>query len=139
MITSIDNIPLIRIAEVYLNRAEAMATPGSPVFDTVAARLDLVRIKQNRHSNYAVTQANFDKDINNPLNPPGTILNEIIKQRRIELAFEGHRFFDLKRRGVDIVKTAPYTTLLYNDFKILANIPTREIDANPNLPQNFGY
>jgi len=133
-IQNLDNIPLIRVAELYLNRAEAMATPGSPVFDETAARNDLIRIKQNRYSNYVVSQQAFDLALS------GTALfNEIIKQRRVELAFEGHRFFDLKRRGVDIVKTAPYTTLPYNDFKILANIPTREIDANPNLAQNFGY
>ncbi len=133
-IQNLDNIPLIRVAELYLNRAEAMATPGSPVFDEAAARNDLIRIKQNRYSNYATTQQAFDNALT------GTALfNEIIKQRRIELAFEGHRFFDLKRRGVDIAKAPHYSTLLYNDFRVLANIPTRELDANPNMVQNFGY
>lgn len=133
-IQNLDNIPLIRVAELYLNRAEALSTAGSAVFNEAAALSDLIRIKQNRHTNYAVTQQTFDNALT------GTALyNEILKQRRIELAFEGHRFFDLKRRGVDILKAPHYNTLAYNDFKILANIPTREIDANPNMVQNFGY
>jgi hypothetical protein len=133
-VQNLDNIPLIRVAELFLNRAEALSTPGSAVFNETAALADLKRLKQNRYSNYAVSQQTSDDAL------AGTALfNEIIKQRRIELAFEGHRFFDLKRRGVDIVKTAPYNTLLYNDFKVLANIPTREVDSNPNLEQNFGY
>ena len=133
-IQNLDNIPLIRVAELFLTRAEAQSTPGSPVFDETAARNDLIRIKQNRYSNYAVTQQTFDNGLT------GTALfNEIIRQRRIELAFEGHRFFDLKRRGVDIVKLPHYNNLPYNDFRILANIPVRELDANPNLVQNFGY
>jgi starch-binding outer membrane protein, SusD/RagB family len=137
-IQNLDNIPLIRVAELYLTRAEAMATPGSPVYDETAAKNDLIRIKQNRYSNYAVTQQIFDNGLTNT-SPGFNLFSEIFKQRRIELAFEGHRFFDLKRRGVDINKAPHYSNLLYNDFKILANIPTRELDANPNLVQNFGY
>jgi starch-binding outer membrane protein, SusD/RagB family len=137
-IQNLDNIPLIRVAELYLNRAEALATPGSPVYDEAAARNDLVRIKQNRYSNYSVTQQSFDNALTNT-SPTFNLLAEILKQRRIEFAFEGHRFYDLKRRGVDIVKTAPYSTVAYNDFRILANIPVRELDANPNMVQNFGY
>lgn len=133
-IQNLDNIPLMRVAELYLNRAEAMATTGSPVFDETAARNDLIRIKQNRYLTYAVTQQTFDNGLTG-----APLFNEIIRQRRIELAFEGHRFFDLKRRGVDVNKLPHYNNLLYNDFRILANVPTRELDANPNLVQNFGY
>jgi hypothetical protein len=133
-VQNLDNIPLIRVAELFLNRAEALSTPGSAVFNETAALADLVRLKQNRYSNYVVTQQTADNALSGM-----ALYNEVLKQRRIELAFEGHRFFDLKRRGVDIVKTAPYSTLLYNDFKLLANIPTRELDTNPKLEQNFGY
>ena len=104
------------------------------MFNETAALADLIRLKQNRHSNYILTQQSADNALTGI-----ALFNEILKQRRVEFAFEGHRFFDLKRRGVDIVKTAPYATLLYTDFKVLANIPTREIDTNPKLEQNFGY
>ena len=61
------------------------------------------------------------------------------QERRVELAFEGHRFFDLKRLGLDIVKAAPVQNLNFTDFRLLAPIPIREIQANANLKQNTGY
>jgi hypothetical protein len=45
---NLDNIPVIRVAEVILNRAEAFATPGSPVFNEASALADLNRIITNR-------------------------------------------------------------------------------------------
>jgi starch-binding outer membrane protein, SusD/RagB family len=130
---NLDNLPVIRIPEVYLNRAEAMATPGSPVFDETAARNDLIRIKQNRYTNYAVSQQTFDNGLTG-----SALFEEILRQRRLELAFEGSRFFDLKRLGRDIVK-AQSANLAYTDFRILAPFPIRETDLNPLLLQNFGY
>ncbi len=123
---NLDNIPVIRIAEVYLNRAEAMATPGSPVFNETAALADLNRIATNRGlTSFTLT---------------GTALyEEILNQRRIELAFEGHRLWDLKRLGRDIVKTPHYVNLNFTDTRLLAPIPQREVDGNKNLAQNPGY
>ncbi len=67
-------------------------------------------------------------------------LRDIIQHERlIELAFEGHRFFDMKRLGLDIVKAAPVQSLAFTDFRVLAPVPTREIQANPNIKQNTGY
>lgn len=123
---NLDNIPVIRIAEVYLNRAEALATPGSSVLNEAAALADLNTILVARGlPTVSLT---------------GTALyNEILRQRRIELAFEGHRFWDLKRLGRDIVKAPHYNTVAFTDARILAPIPQREVDGNPNLKQNFGY
>lgn len=132
---NLDNIPVIRVSDLYLIRAEALAAATSPIQDLTAARADLVRIKQNRYSNYAATQQTFD----NGLTTQPALFNEIIRQRRLEFAFEGHRFFDLKRLGRDIVKAPHYATLPYTDFKMLPGIPVRETDNNPNLVQNFGY
>ncbi|HET9746820.1 MAG TPA: RagB/SusD family nutrient uptake outer membrane protein, partial [Chitinophagaceae bacterium] len=70
---------------------------------------------------------------------PAELYEEIIRQRRIELAFEGHRFFDLKRLGRDIVKAPHYNTVAFTDTRILAPIPQGEVDGNPNLRQNAGY
>jgi hypothetical protein len=61
------------------------------------------------------------------------------KERRLELCFEGHRFFDLKRQGKDITKEAPSVTLPYTDFKVVAGIPQTEMDVNKNLVNNPGY
>jgi hypothetical protein len=67
------------------------------------------------------------------------LLEEILLERFKEFAFEGQRFFDLKRYGRAIVKTTPAVNLPFDDFKILPPIPQREVDGNPNLKQNKGY
>lgn len=123
---NLDNVPVLRIAEVYLNRAEAMATPGSPVLNETAALADLNTILVAR----GLPSVSLS----------GTALyNEILRQRRIELAFEGHRFWDLKRLGRDLIKSPHYNNVAFTDARILAPIPQREVDGNPNLKQNFGY
>lgn len=124
---NLDNVPVIRISETYLNRAEAFATPGSPVFNEILALADLNIIVTNRGLPALVGLT-------------GSVLyEEILRQRRIELAFEGHRFFDLKRLGRTLVKGPHYNDVAFTDFRILPPIPQREVDGNPNLPQNFGY
>lgn len=123
---NLDNIPVIRIAEVYLNRAEAMSTPGSPVFNEAAALADLNAIAVNR----GLTAFNL---------AGSALYEEILKQRRLELAFEGHRFFDLKRLGRDLVKGPHYNNVAFTDIRILAALPQREVDGNKNLVQNSGY
>lgn len=124
---NLDNVPVIRVSEVILNRAEAQATPGSPVLNEAAALADLNRIVTNRGLP-AFTGLT------------GTaLLEEILNQRRIELAFEGHRFWDLKRLGRDLVKAPHYNTVPFFDTRILAPLPQREVDGNKNLVQNPGY
>lgn len=123
---NLDNVPVIRIAEVYLNRAEALATPGSPVLNEAQALADLNTILTNRGLP--------------AVNLTGTALyDEILRQRRLELAFEGHRFWDLKRLGRDLIKSPHYNNVAFTDPRILAALPQREVDGNPNLKQNFGY
>ena len=62
-----------------------------------------------------------------------------MRQRRIEFAFEGHRFFDLKRLGRDLVKAPHYSTVAFTDTRILPALPQSDIDGNSNLKQNAGY
>jgi starch-binding outer membrane protein, SusD/RagB family len=123
---NLDNVPVVRVAEMYLNRAEALATPGSAVLDEAAALGDLNTILTARGLPTVTLSG-------------AALYNEILRQRRLELAFEGHRFWDLKRLGKDIVKAPHYNTVLFTDARILAAIPQREVDGNPNLKQNFGY
>jgi hypothetical protein len=120
---NLDNIPVIRISEMYLNRAEALALTGKEA----DALVDVNRIR---------TRAGLDPKT---ALTGAALIAEIANQRRIEFAFEGHRFFDLKRRGQDIIKAAPAQNLVYTDFRILAPIPNREIQANSSLKQNVGY
>jgi hypothetical protein len=68
------------------------------------------------------------------------VLDEILNQRLAELAFEGHRFHDLKRLGRDITKDPSVGfTLNFTDFRMLARIPDGELVGNPNMRQNVGY
>jgi hypothetical protein len=123
---NLDNIPVIRIAEVFLTRAEALSTPGSSVFNETAALADLNRIATNRGlPAFALAGS--------------ALYEEVINQRRLELAFEGHRFWDLKRLGRDLVKSPHYNTVAFTDIRILAPLPTVEVDGNKNLVQNTGY
>ncbi|RYY88752.1 MAG: RagB/SusD family nutrient uptake outer membrane protein, partial [Chitinophagaceae bacterium] len=143
-VANLDNVPVIRIPEVYLIRAEARLNNG----DIPGAVNDLVRVKQARYSNYATTQQPLDNTLaantGLPLAAPtppaaNTLYGEILRQRRLEFAFEGHRWFDFKRLGLTLPKATATLYTGYTDFKVLAQIPVRETDINPNLVQNFGY
>jgi starch-binding outer membrane protein, SusD/RagB family len=138
---NLDNVPVIRLPEVYLIRAEARLNLG----DATGARADLVFLKQRRYSDYTNTQATFDAGLTATLITPGvapaagTIYGEILRQRRVEFAFEGHRWFDFKRLGLTLPKATSTAYTGYNDFKVLPGVPQREVDVNPNMVQNFGY
>ena len=123
---NLDNVPVIRISEVYLNRAEANYYLGN----TAAALADVNTIR-TRSGLPARTAAELTG---------APLLAEILRQRRLEFAFEGQRWFDLKRTGQNIVKaTAQGGGLAYTDFRILANIPVNELSTNKSIKQNFGY
>jgi starch-binding outer membrane protein, SusD/RagB family len=133
---NLDNVPVSRLSELFLTRAEALATSGSVVLDEAAALVDLKYIKSRRYVGYVGSAIETADN----LLTGSALLAEIIRQRRLELAFEGHRFFDFKRRGADINKSAPSTSILFfTDARVLAPIPQADVDGNPNLPQNFGY
>ena len=132
---NLDNIPVLRISEALLNRAEARATAGSPVLDLAGALTDLKSIKSRRYTDYTGSAA---ETLDNAMTQ-AELLEEILRQRRIEFAFEGHRFFDLKRLGRDLVKGPHYNNVAFTDTRILPPVPQSEIDGNPNLKQNVGY
>lgn len=69
------------------------------------------------------------------------LLEEIYDERRRELAFEGHRWFDLKRRAMDVTKPAipGHLPVPWNDVRILANLSSTEVENNPSLQNNPGY
>jgi hypothetical protein len=122
---NVDNVPVLRIAEAYLNRAEAYAnTPG----EEGAALSDVNTIRTNRGLT-AVSGLTGEP-----------LADEIALQRRLEFAFEGQRFFDLKRKGLDIFKPASSTTVLFTDRVILPAIPAADVTGSKGkIPQNFGY
>ncbi|MBC3786674.1 RagB/SusD family nutrient uptake outer membrane protein [Spirosoma utsteinense] len=120
---NLDNIPVIRVSELYLNRAEANYNLGN----TTEALADLNVIRQ-RCGLPASTVTG------------APLLAEIMRQERLEFGFEGHRWFDLKRTGQNVVKAAAQGGgLVYTDNRILAPIPVNELSTNKSIQQNFGY
>lgn len=134
-VINLDNVPVLRISEAILNRAEAQATAGSPVLNLANALADLKAIKARRYTDYT---GSAQETADNAMTQ-AQLLEEILRQRRIEFAFEGHRFFDLKRLGRDLVKGPHYNNVAFTDIRILPALPQSEIDGNPNLKQNAGY
>ncbi|MBL7808409.1 MAG: RagB/SusD family nutrient uptake outer membrane protein [Saprospiraceae bacterium] len=105
------NIPIIRLAEMYLIAAECEAH----LFGNGAVYLNPVR---ERAGLAPVNQA-FAADV--------------VMERRRELAFEGHKIHDIKRvRGT-------VDGLNYDAPELVFPIPAREIEVNRNLEQNDGY
>lgn len=128
--TYTDNIPLIRLSEVYLIRAEAIAESNQSVTQDAIDALNEVRENRNLDS---VTPADFSG--------LDDFIDEVMLERRRELNYEGHRFFDLKRRGMDIPKPQTNVTndIPYENFRVLAPLPDGEVRSNPELIQNPGY
>lgn len=122
---------VFRTAEMYLIRAEAKAEKN----DIVGGADDLNTLRRNRITGY-VDQVFVSKD---------ALIAAIIQERFKELAYEGHRFWDLRRRNLPVERLAvdaPSTnavTLPAGNFRFLLPIPGTEIDANPNIQQNPGY
>ncbi|GMQ29338.1 RagB/SusD family nutrient uptake outer membrane protein [Algoriphagus confluentis] len=117
-----DNVPVIRKSEMHLNRAEANYQLGN----AGAALAELNAFKGLR----GLEEVDLAGE---------ALLEEILLERFKEFAFEGQRFFDLKRYGRPIVKTTPSVRVEFDDFRILPPLPQREVDGNTNLNQNRGY
>jgi hypothetical protein len=112
------NIPIIRIAEMYLTRAESNLVLGSTIGASPAE--DLAQIKNSIRTNSTA--------------PPIPTLDDVRNERLIELAFEGQRIHNLKRLHL------PTGNFPWNDDKLVFPIPQREVDATSGvLVQNPGY
>lgn len=129
------DVKVIRAAEVLLNKAEAQFELGQE--DDALSTLN--ELRDLRYESY-----DGDED--------GDDLEDAIQfDRRVELSFEGHRFFDLKRRGEPVIRstmgdiidgtgTPPdFPNLPADNFRFQLPIPIAEINANQNLTQNPGY
>ena len=111
------NVHIIRLAEMYLTRAEANFRLGTTVGDSPLNDINLVR-ERALLPDLLIIQLT---------------LPAIIKERKLELAFEGFSLHDAKR-----LKT-PIGILPFNSPKLVYPIPKREIIVNSSLSQNEGY
>ncbi len=113
------NFVVFRYADVLLMLAEALGeSPES---------YDLI--------NQVRTRAGLD-DID--ASTPGSFQDKLLKERQVELAFENHRWADLKRFGVvnDRLIEAEGDVVNVGNIRNLFFIPQREMDINPNFVQN---
>jgi len=112
------NIGVIRLAEMYLTRAEGNFRLNETEGDTPLN--DLNRIRDRVNLPLYILPTDFDID-------------DILLERKLELMFEGQLLHDLKRTQRSI------GDIPYDADRIVYPIPQRERDANPNLDQNSGY
>jgi hypothetical protein len=124
------NYIFIRLADILLLKAEALNELGDQ--PGAAALVNQIRARVNLAATTAASQADLRLAIE--------------KERRLELAFEGHRWFDLKRTGRAIevannVKDGNGISLGYNltPERLVWPIPQAELDKNISLRQNSGY
>jgi hypothetical protein len=68
---------------------------------------------------------------------PGSFTDKLLQERRVELAFENHRWFDLLR--FNKAEAAISATGKSINGRLLFAIPQRELDLNSNFTQNPGY
>lgn len=128
------NIIHLRYADVLLMYAEAKNEATGPDA-TIYNALNAIR------SRTGVGMPAVDQTVYNTKEK----LREFIQhERRIELALEGHRYFDLKRWGLMAAKLAAITSpggqpLLFGEKNNVLPFPQSELDRNPNLDQNPGY
>ena len=128
----LNDIKIFRGSELYLIRAEAYARSGQ--FEMAAA--DMTALRAARGS--AGTTSYSSEEI---------ALFDIIEiERRLELGYEGHRYFDMRRQGlslsrseIDCEAAAGACSLPSDDFKWIMPIPQAELFANENMTQNTGY
>ncbi len=128
-VTSTDNSPIMRVTEVYLNKAEALVKSTNSVNADAILLLNPLILRAGLP---AVAAADF-ADAN-------ALLNRILLERRKELAFEGHRRMDLLRNGLPL-RTIGAGAGASNagSPKVVLPIPQRDIDLGASLPQNPGY
>ena len=133
------NFPLIRYADVLLMQAECLNELGDQpdaisLINQVRARAGVALINNGSPWTRATTH--------------DEVFQRIVHERAVELACEGHSYFDLKRWGMldtlndrrvcDITGTYRWTRKV-TDRDYLWPIPSSEVEKNPNLEQNPGW
>jgi starch-binding outer membrane protein, SusD/RagB family len=116
-----DNLVELRLAEMYLIRAEANARLNAGAL-TVLGDINTVR-----------DRAGATPLLLEVLGTQQQQLDAVLLERRLELAFEGHRFFDLRRHG------KAQQVLNITADRLLFPVPQAERDVNSKLSQNPGY
>lgn len=124
----------LRLADILLLKAEALVATGD--LSGAAALVNQVRARVNLPALASSVTSSAD-----------AMKKAVLKERRLELAFEGHRWFDLLRNDVvletmNALNSNDVGRLKMNSMTeatTLFPVPQTELDKNPKLGQNPGY
>lgn len=135
--SAFNSIIYLRYADILLLKAEALIMKKDADLDAAADIIDEVRARVELAKLPAATR-----------NSKEAMIEALLKERRLELAFEGERWYDLVRLNkVEEVMNAVYSKdsgrkgqiNLFNENSYRLPIPQGAIDQNDNLVQNPGY
>lgn len=131
-IVGLDNIPIIRLSELYLIQAECYAQRAKQVssFNFPAQQALLSIIQRANPTIFSVSETGND------------LLNKIYNEYQKEFAFEGNRLFQIKRTHADMIrKDCESTTcsIIFPNYKFAFPIPRAEMLVNNSLFQNESY
>ncbi|MFZ9686589.1 MAG: RagB/SusD family nutrient uptake outer membrane protein [Chitinophagaceae bacterium] len=123
-INGTDNVIIIRLAELYLIRAEARAKKAAPDLTGALADLNVIRARAGLAASTAATADD--------------ILKQLYEDKYYEFAHEGHAFFDMKR--TNRLSTAITGFSGANTFRAVYPTPQREIiNSGGQIVQVTGY
>jgi len=122
-VNNADNSPVIRITEVYLNLAEALAQANAL---PNAEAIDILNWFRNRAGLGIIVPVT-----------KAALIDAILLERRKELAFEGFRRMDMLRYKQNLRANNPLAA--YGGQKTILPIPQRELDNNKSLQPNPGF
>ena len=122
-----NNYPVIRYADVILMYAEALNQNGK-----TAEACKYRNMTRRRGFGYQTTETS-PVDLQTTDKAQFALMVE--QERRVELAFENHRWFDLIRTGraVEVMRSKGFSL---NETNLICPIPQKQIDVNPKLTQN---
>ena len=122
-----NNYPVIRYADVILMYAEALNQNGK-----TAEACKYLNMTRRRGFGYQTTETS-PVDLQTTDKAQFALMVE--QERRVELAFENHRWFDLIRTGraVEVMRSKGFSL---NGTNLICPIPQKQIDVNPKLTQN---
>jgi len=119
------NITVMRLPEILFDRAEANAQLGN---SDAAVRADYNLVRQ---------RAGLLPD--NSTSGQTALINAVRSERDYELAIEGDRFYEIKRRQTGFYSPESAQYFPWNSPQIVYPIPLQEVKQNTNMVQNPGY
>lgn len=120
-----DWVPVLRYAEVLLTKAEALARQANGVD---AQAVELLNAVRQRSSASVLNPATKEE-----------LIDAILTERRIELAFEGQGSYDFLRTKRNIPAHSIVAEQAWGSDLMVLPLPKYDTDKNPNLVQNPGY